>query len=99
MGKCEGMFVPVHAMQTYRGSGSRMPIILISALDGDEWSASCSGHLTLWERAMVPLKRRLGVAPEPARTLQKIEKFLVPAGIIQPHSLVTILTQLLKTRS
>lgn len=68
MGKCEGMFVPVHSMQTNGESRSRTSIILISALDGDEWSASCSGHLTLWKRALVPLKRRLGVAPEPAWT-------------------------------
>jgi len=33
-------------MKEYMGSRGTAPLILNSALDGDEWAASCPGHFT-----------------------------------------------------
>jgi len=37
-------------MKMYGGLEVQLQAFLTSALDGDEWSASCPGHFTLGER-------------------------------------------------
>jgi len=40
-------------MKTWRGEEVQLHAILTTALDGQEWSASCSGPLTPGERTVV----------------------------------------------
>jgi len=76
-----------------------VPLILISAPDGGEQSASHSGHFTTGEEAPVPIQREAGWALLPVWTIWKKNLFPLPKSkvwIIQTHCLVTILTELLQ---
>jgi hypothetical protein len=67
-------------MKTYGDVKVDFHIILISALDGGEWSVSRPGRFTTWEKAQVPTAQKAGWAPEPVWTLWRNEKSLAPAG-------------------
>jgi hypothetical protein len=54
---------------------------LTSALDGDEWSASCPGRaLGPGKGPQVPIVQEAGWAPEPVWTLRLEKKSFAPAG-------------------
>jgi hypothetical protein len=55
---CSSKQTPHH--ETVQGSRCMAPPLLMLALDGGEWSASCHGHFTSQGRAQYPLNRRLG---------------------------------------
>jgi 3,4-dihydroxy-2-butanone 4-phosphate synthase len=55
----------VHAMNTYEGVVTQLHLILISAPDAGEWSASRPGHRTPVKWAPVKLNMRLGGTPAP----------------------------------
>jgi hypothetical protein len=52
---------------------------MTSALDGVEWSVSCSVRFPPVARTQVPIGREAGWVPESVRTLWSNEKSLVPA--------------------
>jgi len=54
--KCKLKFVLEYDMQAYR---SRLLIFLTSALTGNEWSKSLSGHFT-WKRKQVSIEWEAG---------------------------------------
>jgi len=47
--------MPVHPLKHTGGVEMQIQSFLVSALDGGEWSASCSGHLTLGKESWYPL--------------------------------------------
>jgi hypothetical protein len=48
-------------MEVYRGTGDMPPpLLLISALDGGEWSVSHPGRFTPRERTLVPIRGWVG---------------------------------------
>jgi hypothetical protein len=69
--KGKGKVVPVlfltehHTMKAYWGSGGIAARILISALDGGEWSASRPSRFIPRERGVVPIGEEAGWATEP----------------------------------
>jgi len=60
-----------------------------TALDGGEWSASCSSRFTPTGKLPVPTGQEAGWAPEPVLKRWRREKFRYPAGNRWPviHSL------------
>jgi hypothetical protein len=77
------------------GSWSIAPPFLTSALDGDEWSASCPCRFTPGERA--PGTFLIGWDPQPVWTLWKREKSLSLGGnrtpAVQPVAIPTELSR------
>jgi hypothetical protein len=53
---------------------------LTLALDGGEWSASCSPRFTPGKRPLVSIEQEAGWAPEPVSTQRLEEKFSAPVG-------------------
>jgi len=52
-------------MKAYWGSGGTAPLIVTSALDGGELSASRPGCFTPWKEPLLPTGLEAGWAPEP----------------------------------
>jgi hypothetical protein len=72
---------PFCSMKAYRGSRGIDESLLISALEGGEWSSSCSGRFIRWERTPVPIKWETSLGLEPVRRFGDAKKSLAPAGI------------------
>jgi hypothetical protein len=73
-----------YTMKVYGGVDVYIHTFLTLALAGGEWSASCPGRFTPWERAPhYPLDRRLG-GPQSRSGGRGEEKILYPTGSQTP---------------
>jgi hypothetical protein len=67
--------------------------VLISGLDGCEWSDSRPSRYAPWSKSSVPVELKGGWNPEPVGALWRREKFLVSVGnqtsVLLAHSSVT----------
>jgi len=74
------------------GSGGTAPHTLLVGLDGDEWSASCTGHFHSEERPWYPSDRRLGGPQGQSRPHSK-DKNSLPLGSPWEHTVLLTLTR------
>jgi hypothetical protein len=89
-----------HAIQTYRGVEVQLHAFLISAVRGDEWSASRPGRFTLGDSLRCPLDRRMG-GPESRSVRGCEEKKVHPYWESNPgrrvRSIITVASELPRT--
>jgi hypothetical protein len=83
--------VPLHATEALGGRGRIAPIpLIISALDGDEWSAPRPGLALAPRKGFpVPIVKEAGWAPEPVTGLEKKSShlyrgFILDRPVVQP---------------
>jgi hypothetical protein len=65
--------------------GSRAPLFLTSALDGEKWPASLPSRFIPGEGAPVPTGQKTGWTPEPVWTPWNTKKNLLPLPVIKPR--------------